>query len=147
MLLEKKSLLEVTFNQFFNNLELSAQTFFETSSKAYDHTELVQDGLFLLTCMLHQFYPDLAERLSLDDTYTLTNKIFWGKYFYKNGVQYAQSVPESDAVNAWQSAKILRWKIGDLARNISLKPLVGDINGCWRMNQKKNSILRRSLNC
>ena len=113
---KEKPALEVTFNQFFNNLELSAQTFFESSYKAYDHTELVQDGLFLLTCMLHQFYPDLAERLSLDDTYTLTNKIFWGKYFYKNGVKGAQSAPESDEINAWQSAKFFaleNWRFGE----------------------------------
>ena len=113
---EDRPPLDATLNKFLDNIDLSAQAFFELSAKAFDQAEEVQHGLHLINCMLHQFYPELQDEYQRDHTYLLINKIFWGKYFYKNGIKGAGQLPNDVNVSPWDAAKMFAleyWRFGE----------------------------------
>ena len=113
---EERPDIERTFNRFFDNIDLSAQEFYNLEGEAYEEVQKVHDGIHLLNCMLHQLYPELEKRHPMDHTYLMMNKLFWGRYFYKNGVDGSNNAPESSGITAWHAAKVFaaeHWRFGE----------------------------------
>jgi hypothetical protein len=93
------------YENFFEGLEAASQNFHSLGPQAFEEAEIVQDGLRLVNDALYQFNPDLAENLSCEQNYTRVNKLFWGKYFFLNGMDGSKRVEETQSVSPWAAAK------------------------------------------
>ena len=112
---EERPDIERTFNRFFDNIDLSAQEFYNLEGEAYQELQIIHDGIHLLNCMLHQLYPELEKQHPMDHTYLMINKLFWGRYFYKNGVDGSNNAPASSGITAWICKNFCaeNWRFGE----------------------------------
>lgn len=103
------------YENFFEGLEAASQNFHSLGPQAFEEAEIVQDGLRLVNDALYQFNPDLAENLSYEQNYARVNKLFWGKYFFLNGMDGSKRVEETQSVSPWAVAKHFAsefWRFG-----------------------------------
>lgn len=102
-------------DKFFEALERSSEKFSKLELEAFDESEIVQDGLRLANDVLYQFTPEIKDFQTHEQNYVRINKIFWGKYFYRAGLNEATRIKEIQEISPWEVAKYYAnefWKFG-----------------------------------
>ena len=107
---------EIILEELLTNLVIAAEKFFEFGDRVYEEIEKVQDGLNIVTSMLFQFLPSLEENHDRKTLYGKVNSIFWGNFFYFNGLKHANETNTNDEFSSWQMARLYaykNWKLGE----------------------------------
>ena len=90
---------------FFFALDESSKKFHALGMQAFEEAEIVQNGLRLANDVLYQLLPVISEMQPYQENYRKVNKLFWGKFFYLNGLDKAKKFEGSYATSPWEIAR------------------------------------------
>ncbi|MDB9924066.1 hypothetical protein OAC90_01145 [Planktomarina sp.] len=119
----KSTSTQKIYDCFFDELSKSAQTFYELKTGAFDEAQIVHDGLHQANCLMYQFFPDILEIKSLHDTSEDMYKIFWGHYFYLNGIDGAKQAEDSHPISVWEAAQVFANKFWNSDQDKFAEPI------------------------
>lgn len=113
--MEKECTAREVHDAFFFALDESSKKFHALGMQAFEEAEIVQNGLRLANDVLYQLLPVISEMQPYQENYRKVNKLFWGKFFYLNGLDEAKKFEGSYATSPWEIARFYAsefWRFG-----------------------------------